>query len=92
MGSRSKKKNKVSTILKYIVIFSILGFIIGYFIFGKSPITQEYLNVFDLMGISEKNIIMKSIDDALFDSIREKILLSGGGGAIVGIILAALKK
>lgn len=69
-----------------LIVLSVLGLIIGYFIFGK--LAGDYVSVSRLLGANNS-----LLDDAFnsiagIDAIRNKILLSGVAGAVLGLLLA----
>ena len=74
----------------FLVVFSILGLVVGYLFFGK--IASEYVSIstiFSSSGGSLESIGRKITGIA---AMRQNILISGGVGAIVGIMYSFLRK
>jgi hypothetical protein len=67
------------------VCYAIGGFIVGYFIFGRS-IDIQYL-----FGVNTGSKFADFFIDKLFiETIRQKILISGVVGGIIGIVIGAV--
>ncbi len=83
---------KQSAIL--IIVFLIIGLIIGYIIFGK--INNRYISVLSLLGFHKdtfSGFFTKTGDQfGVFDKMRLNILFCGLGGIIGGIIIGTLLK
>jgi hypothetical protein len=73
-----------------ILVLTIAGLVIGYLIFGK--IAGEYLSLNAIFGGSSGALESFGRKVAGLDSIRQNILLSGLGGAIVGLVYHFVKK
>ncbi len=72
------------------VVFGIVGLIVGYLIFARAPLTGELISIGDLFR-RPNDLVGQIVNDVLaFETIRRSILLSGAGGAVVGIILGAV--
>lgn len=70
----------------YIVVFAIIGLIIGYLIFGR--IQGEYLALNTIFGNSENVIESLGRKVAGLETIKQNILISGGAGVLLGFILS----
>ncbi|MHB8260538.1 MAG: hypothetical protein ACYDCN_02025 [Bacteroidia bacterium] len=80
-------------IFLYGLSFALIGFVAGYFIFGKIPIIGDYIPLAMFFGIGDyNNKLVSMVTDYLFlESARQKIYISMAVGAIVGIIIAVMK-
>ena len=77
-------------IILLLMIFAIIGLIVGYFIFGQ--INGEFVSPVDIFK-SPDNFISRTINNLVgIDEIRQNILISGAIGAIMGIIIGATFK
>ncbi|OFX85912.1 MAG: hypothetical protein A2W99_17125 [Bacteroidetes bacterium GWF2_33_16] len=71
-----------------ILVFSILGLLIGYLIFGK--IGDEYVSIKTIFGSTSKfGTFLKDISGIA--KIKQNILISGGVGALLGLIIGIRK-
>jgi len=72
-----------------VIVFLIIGLIIGYLIFGK--INNKYVSVLSLLGFHKETFtgfLTKAGDKfGVFDKMRLNIVLFGLGGLIGGIII-----
>ncbi len=76
-------------LLSNIIIFSILGLAVGYFIFAR--FNNAWIPVGDLFKIYESGIFGQAFsgaDNLLRGTsvIRQKILISGGVGVVIGLL------
>jgi uncharacterized membrane protein YciS (DUF1049 family) len=73
-----------------IILFAIIGLVLGYLIFGR--ISGEYVDIELIFQSSESTI--KSFGRKLtgITSMKQNILISGGVGAIVGLVISMVKK
>ena len=74
----------------FIVVFAIIGLIVGYLIFGR--ISGEYVDL---------NLIFQQADSGIetfgrklsgIATMKQNILISGGVGAVVGFVVSLLSK
>jgi hypothetical protein len=73
-----------------IIIFTVIGLVVGYFIFGH--VNGKMLSVGTIFS-SNDNFIERTIDNITgVESIRQNILISGVVGAVIGLFLGVLKK
>ena len=71
-----------------VLILTILGLILGYIIFGK--FSDDYVSLKIIFGSTNKvGSIIKEISGVA--KIRQNILISGGVGALVGLIIGLRK-
>ena len=76
--------------MKRVILFSVLlgicGLILGYFLFGK--FAGEYVKVSTL--ISPPNNFFEDITQTVsgMKDMRQKILITGGGGVVLGVIIS----
>lgn len=70
--------------LSFAIILGIAGLVVGYLVFGR--IEGEYLNVTNIFFPSE-NLFGRIADRVVFREMRQNILISGGVGAVVGLVL-----
>lgn len=74
--------------LLLVLILAILGLILGYIIFGKFG--DDYVSLKIIFGSTNKvGSIIKEISGVA--KIRQNILISGGVGALVGLIIGLRK-
>lgn len=69
----------------YILIFAIIGLVVGYLIFGR--IQGEYLALGTIFSSSENVLESVGRNIAGLESIKQNILISGGVGALLGLII-----
>lgn len=73
--------------LLLLFVLGIAGIVAGYFIFARAPITGELIAVQNLLQ-PPQNLLGELISEvSQFESIRRNILLTGAGGALLGLIL-----
>lgn len=77
-------------IIIYAVIFAVLGLVLGYLIFGR--ISGEYIEIRAIFTSSEN--ILESIGRTItgLKEIKQNILISGGVGAVAGVIVGLIRK
>ncbi len=73
------------------VLFGIGGLVLGYFLFAKFG--NSYIPVQDLF-FSSGDSILKKLGNAVrgVEEVRRKVLLTGAGGAVLGLVLGVLRK
>lgn len=74
----------------YILLFAIIGLVIGYLIFGR--IQGEYLALDTIFSSSENILESMGRNITGIESIKQNIMISGGVGAMLGLILSIFKK
>ncbi|WP_439183279.1 hypothetical protein [Carboxylicivirga taeanensis] len=74
----------------YVVVFAVLGLMIGYLFFGK--IAGEYISVSTLIKPASNELLAFGQKLSGVDKIRSNIAICGGIGAVIGIIIRLLKK
>ena len=76
------------------LLLLIVGLIIGYLVFGK--VGKRYIPIKRLLGISDTvfDDFLNTITEPFLNpqSIRNRILLCGAGGLLLGIVLGFLVK
>ena len=78
---------------KYIIsilIFGIIGLVFGYLFFGK--IAGEYVNIRTIFSSSQNAFESFGRTISGLAQMKQNILISGGLGAVVGVVIAFLKK
>ena len=85
-----EKDHMTKKMIGTIVGAGIAGLIVGYLIFGK--IEGDYVSWSTIF--SSSNNFLESAEQSIFgiDSIRNKILLCGGGGVLISVISIFLPK
>jgi hypothetical protein len=73
-----------------ILVFAILGLIFGYLFFGK--IGGEYLDLKFLFQSPENPLETFGRKVAGIEEMKQNIFISGGVGAVIGIILYFIRK
>ena len=73
-----------------IIVFAILGLVFGYLVFGR--ISGEYVDI-DLIFTDSENVI-ESLGrrTAGLKQMKQNILISGAGGALIGFVISLIKK
>ncbi len=79
-------QKKILTIL----ILAIIGLVIGYLLFGK--IGGEYIDVSTIFSNSGGDFGSFGRKLTGISKIRNNILISGGVGAVIGVVLIFVKK
>jgi hypothetical protein len=74
----------------FIVAFTLLGLIVGYFIFGKWG--GEYVSVKTLFTFGGNGFESALRSLSGIEDIRNKVLLCGAAGGIVGLLLTLKSK
>ena len=74
----------------FIVIFGLVGLIAGYLLFGE--IAGEYVSLKAIFGTSGNAIESLGRKIIGLTEIKHKIFISGGIGAIVGLIITFVKR
>lgn len=77
-------------LILFIIIFGIIGLVIGYLFFGK--IAGDYINLKTIFSVSENALQSFGRKISGLEDIKKNILISGGIGGIIGIIIFYLKK
>lgn len=73
-----------------IVLFGILGLIAGYLLFGK--MAGEYISLKTIFGSADNSFESFGRKISGLTQIKQNILISGGLGAVFGVIIYFLKK
>ena len=80
------KRSSIVRALVFAVLFGVLGFLVGWFTFAHERGRQLPLRVWPLvMRAQTESVFAKLVP------IKQKVLLCTGAGAIVGILLSAVK-
>jgi len=74
----------------FIIVFLIIGLVLGYLIFGR--IAGEYVSLEVVFGQSEN--VLESIGRNIsgLKEMKQNILISGGVGGVVGLILSLIRR
>jgi hypothetical protein len=77
-------------IIIFTIIFALIGFVLGYLIFGR--ISGEYIEIRAIFSSSEN--LLESIGRSItgLKEIKQNILISGGVGAVLGLVIALVRK
>lgn len=73
-----------------VLIFALLGLIIGYLFFGK--IAGEYVNISTLLKPASNELVSLGQKISGIAKVRNNIAICGGIGAVVGIVIRLVKK
>lgn len=76
--------------LTYVILFAVIGLIIGYLLFGK--IGNEYVSLKSIFRFSKSGIESFGSGISGLTKIKQNILISGGAGAVIGLILSIVRK
>jgi len=74
----------------YIFVFVIIGLILGYLIFGR--IGGEYVSLKTVFSQSDNALETIGRNLAGLKQMKQNILISGGGGGVVGLILSLIRR
>ncbi|MBN1769552.1 MAG: hypothetical protein JXR50_10115 [Prolixibacteraceae bacterium] len=74
----------------FILIFLVIGLVLGYLIFGR--ISGEYVNISAIFSQSENVLESIGRNIAGLEQMRQNILISGGVGAVLGLILFLFRR
>lgn len=79
-------KNIVSSVL----VLGILGLVAGYFLFAK--VGNSYIDVQVL--IAPGDTVLQKLGNAIrgVEEIRRKILITGGAGAVLGLVIGLVRR
>jgi hypothetical protein len=73
-----------------ILVFAIIGLILGYLIFGR--IAGEYVSL-DLIFQESSNVVEKlGRNISGLKEMKQNILISGGAGGLLGLVIALFRK
>ena len=85
--------SNVGRIFLFGILFTILGLVIGYLIYGKIPIVGGYIKLEALFGLqNNENIFINIIDNSFIEPIRQSIFICGAVSWGIGILIAVLTK
>ena len=74
-------------VLLLALILGIAGIVVGYFVFARAPITGDYISIGNLID-PPNNLLGRLVSEiGQFAQIRRNILLTGAGGAVLGLVL-----
>ena len=77
-------------IFTFVIVFALIGLIAGYFIYSKP--FGEYINPVKIF-LPNENAFERVKDTVTgIGKIRQNILISGGIGALLGLIVSVYKK
>jgi len=76
--------------LTYVILFAVIGLIVGYLLFGK--IAGEYVNNRTIFGISQNAFKSFGRNVSGLMSMKQTILVSVGIGAIVVFVIKFIRK
>ncbi len=73
------------------LVLGIAGLVLGYFLFAKFG--DSYIPVRDLL-FGGGDSILKKLGNAVrgVEEVRRKMLLTGAGGAVIGLVIGFVKK
>jgi len=72
------------------VVFGLVGLVLGYLIFARAPITGELIAIRNLVD-PPTGLVGNIVSElSQFAEIRRNILLTGGGGLVVGVVLGVV--
>ncbi|HRW63658.1 MAG TPA: hypothetical protein P5132_09230 [Bacteroidales bacterium] len=74
----------------YILVFGLIGLIFGYLFFGK--IAGEYVSLKAIFSSSQNALESLGRSISGLAKMKQNILISGGLGAVIGFVIAFLKK
>lgn len=85
--------SNVGRVFLFGILFTILGLVIGYLIFGKIPVVGGYISLEALFGLqNNENIFINIIDNSFIEPIRQNIFICAAVSCGIGILIAVLTK
>jgi hypothetical protein len=80
----------MKNIVLLVVVFGVVGLVIGYLIFARVPVTGDLIAIGDLFS-QASDLVGQIVNDVLaIETIRTNILLTGAGGALLGLVLGVV--
>lgn len=76
--------------ISYILIFGVIGLIFGYLLFGK--IAGDYVSLKTIFSASDNPFETLGRNISGITSMKQNILISGGIGAVLGVVIAVIKR
>lgn len=73
-----------------IIVFAILGLVFGYLVFGR--LAGEYVSIDTIFNQSENVVESFGRRISGLRQMKQNILISGGGGVLIGFIISLIKK
>ncbi len=77
-------------VLLLALVLGVVGLVLGYVIFARAPVTGDLISIRNLIDPPDGLIGRIVTEVGQFARIRRNILLSGAGGAAVGVILGLI--
>ena len=74
----------------FIIVFVIIGLVLGYLIFGR--IGGEYVDLQTIFSESENALESIGRNIAGLKKMKQNILISGGAGGVLGLILSLIRR
>ncbi len=69
-----------------LIVLAVLGLLTGYLLFGK--LAGDYVSITRLLGMNG-NLLDSAFNSITgIDAMRNKILLSGAAGAVLGLVIS----
>ncbi|MBS1651285.1 MAG: hypothetical protein JSU07_04665 [Bacteroidetes bacterium] len=85
-------QNSIESILLFTLLFIVIGFFVGYLIFGKIPYINTYIPLDIFFGITKQNILADILINTFIEPIRQKAWISTAIGGGLGILISFLRK
>ena len=77
-------------VLLLAVVMGVVGLVLGYVIFARAPVTGDLISIGNLIDPPD-GLLGRIVEEVgQFARIRRNILLSGGGGVVVGVIMGLI--
>lgn len=77
-------------IIVFGVVLGVVGLVVGYLIFARTVVGSQLIPVDQLFVQSDNLVSRLSGEIRGVETIRRNILLTGGGGVVLGMVLGAL--
>lgn len=74
----------------FILVFLIIGWVLGYLIFGR--IAGEYVSLEVVFSQSESALESLGRNISGLKEMKQNIIISGGVGGVVGLILSLIRR
>jgi len=85
---RIKKHQPMKRTVIFILVFIVIGLVLGYFMFGR--MAGEYVSLGTIFGESDNALESFGRNISGLTEMKQNILISGGAGGVLGLILSLI--
>ena len=90
--SDKEAPTNILSVLGYTILWTLFGFIAGYFVFGKPALLGGYIPPEILFGLESDDMIEYVLISTFIEPIRLKIFISTAVGGLIGLIISVSKR